>query len=161
MNTPVAKRPTRLTVLCILSFIGALYGLWSGYDFAFTNTPQEQLDQSMTELQEATDQYGPDSPIIGPLEIQVELNEKLLENAGPIGYSGMSLSLVSLVAVWLMWRLRKAGFWLYLLASVSDMVVAYLYMRGGDLLSNIPLFLTIAIALVFIILYAVSLKHMH
>ena len=100
-----AKRPTLLTVICILSFIGGAIGLWGGYANAFTDFPQKQVEESKNQLQEMTDQVGADSPMIGLLEDGLAMNEKNLENAKPIGYSNLVLSLISITGVWLMWNI--------------------------------------------------------
>lgn len=155
-----AKRPTLLTVICILSFIGGAIGLWGGYANAFTDFPQKQVEESKNQLQEMTDQVGADSPMIGLLEDGLAMNEKNLENAKPIGYSNLVLSLIGITGVWLMWNLRKTGFWIYLVASVGGLTSAFYFLGGEGLFANITTILTTIITVIFIILFGVNVKHM-
>lgn len=118
MNTSDTKRPTLLTVLCILSFIGGLYGLWEGYRSAFTDAPQRELEKARTQMQETIDQVGADHAMAGMMEEMIATTEKNVEQAKPMGYANIALSLLSLAGVWLMWNLKRMGFWLYLAASI-------------------------------------------
>ncbi|HMZ49689.1 MAG TPA: hypothetical protein PLP28_11980, partial [Flavobacteriales bacterium] len=53
MTMDAPKRPTLLTVLCILSFIGGILGLWDGYKNAFTDAPQKALEEAKAQVQES------------------------------------------------------------------------------------------------------------
>ena len=86
--------------------------------------------------------------------------EKGDENAKTLGYSNLAFSLISLAGVWMMWNLKKTGFWLYLLASIGGLAVMFSVLGGGGLFANITSILAVVITAVFIILYGVNLKHM-
>ena len=161
MTMDAPKRPTMLTVLCILSFIGGAIGLWGGYASAFTDYPQKQVEESKVQLQGMIDQVGPDHPVIGIMEGSVALNEKNLEHAKPIGYSNLVISLIGLAGVWMMWKLKKTGFWLYLLASVAGLVSAFYFLGVDGLFAGITTIAATVITIVFVILYGVNVRHMH
>ena len=161
MTMDAPKRPTMLTVICILSFIGGAIGLWGGYANAFTDFPQERVEESKVQLQEMIDQLGSDHPMIGMLEQGIAMNEKNLEHAKPIGYSNLVLSIISIAGVWLMWKLKKSGFWLYLVASIGGLISTFYFLGGDGLFANLTTIFTTVITVLFIILFAVNLKHMH
>ena len=159
-TTGAATRPTLLTVICILSFLGGIWGLWEGYKGAFTDGPQRELEEAKAKLQESIEQMGADNPMAGMMEEAIDLQEKSMEKAKPMGYSNLAFSLISLAGVWLMWNLKKTGFWLYLLAALGGLGVMFWVMGGGGLLANIASLVAVLITIVFIILYGVNLKHM-
>lgn len=164
MNPAAAapQRPTLLTVICILSFIAGLFSLWSGVQNAFTSKPQEAVAEARTAMEEAMAQMGDQgTPMVQEmLESAITMAEKSAEHAKSIGYGEIILSLLSLFGVWNMWNLRKQGFWMYLLASIGGLLLPVFFL-GGGLMTVLSVGIGGFISLVFIILYAVNLKHMH
>lgn len=155
------ERPTLLTILCILSFLFGAYGLYSGFSTAFTDQPKKDLEESRIELEkQMADVQGPGAEMAQKMMDQaLAMAEKQVENATPIGISGLLLSVISLLGVWMMWNLKKTGFWLYVLASVASLIVPIVFL-GGGLMTFLGVGFMGVIALIFIILYAVNLKHM-
>lgn len=155
------ERPTLLTILCILSFLFGAYGLYSGFSTAFTDQPKKDLEESRIELEkQMADVQGPGAEMAQKMMDQaLAMAEKQVENATPIGISGLLLSAISLLGVWMMWNLKKTGFWLYVLASVASLIVPIVFL-GGGLMTFLGVGFMGVIALIFIILYAVNLKHM-
>lgn len=165
MNDPMTgapARPTLLTVICILSFIAGAFGLWGGIRDAFTDAPQKAVEEARTKMDEAMAQMGDEGNemVSKMMESAISMAEKSAENAKPLGISGIVLALLSLFGVWQMWNLKKSGFWLYLVASVAGLVVPMIYL-GGGLMTLIGVGFMGFITIVFVILYAVNLKHMH
>ena len=160
MGAPPA-RPTLLTVICILSFIAGLWGIYGGV----TNLTTDQtavLAQAQQKMEEAKAQLGDkaDGMAGRMMDSAMDIAQKGAENAKPIGISGIILSLISLFGVWQMWNLKKSGFWLYLLAAIGGLVVPLIFLGGGWMAIASVGFVGL-ISLVFIILYAVNLKYMH
>lgn len=160
-QTP-AQRPTLLTVICILSFIAGAFSLWNGYRSAFTDAPQQAVEEARVKMEEAQAQLGDaNMPLMQEmLDSAITLAEKAAENAKQMGYGEIALALLSLFGVWNMWNLKKMGFWIYLVATVSGLVMPMMFL-GGGLMTIIGLGFSGLISVVFIILYAVNLKHMH
>jgi hypothetical protein len=150
-------RPTLLTVLCILSFIGGAWSLVSS-GMSMTN-PMGDVEKLEAQMEEAMDQMGSDGPVARMLESTMETALRAAEMAVPIGATNMGLAVISLLGVWMMWNLRKMGFYLYTLASIAALAVP-LYFLGGGLIAMLSIGLGGFISLVFIILYALNLKHM-
>lgn len=160
MNTGASTRPTLLTVLCILSFIGGAWGLISGtMNLVQDNTAelaaaQAQMDEARAEMgDEASGMVG------GLMDGAMEMAEKAAANARSIGIATIVLSLISLFGVWKMWNLQKQGFWLYLLATIAGLIVPLIFL-GFNMLALLSVGMGGLIALIFVILYATQLKHM-
>lgn len=155
------QRPTLLTILCILSFLFGAYGLYSGFSTAFTDKPRQDLEESKVELEKQMSQVqGPGAEMAQSMMDQaMAMAEKQVENATPIGISGILLSALSLLGVWMMWNLRKTGFWLYLVATIAGLIVPIVFL-GASLMTFLGVGFMGVIALIFIVLYAVNLKHM-
>ena len=164
MNTTTAApaRPTLLTVICILSFVAGAFGLWSGIKNAFTDAPQTELQEARAQMEEAMAQVGDsgNDMVSKIMESAMTMAEKAAENAKQIGYANIILSLLSLIGVWQMWNLKKSGFWMYLLASVASLLVPVFFL-GGGMMTLLSVGIGGFITIVFVILYAVNLKHMH
>ncbi len=159
---PVApKRPTLLTVLCILSFIAGAYGLFDGARNAFTNKPQEDLTEAKVKMEETMEQLGDDASgmVKNMMDSAMDMAEKAVEHAKPMGYASIALSALSLLGVWMMWNLKRNGFWMYLAAAIAGLMVP-IYFLGGSLTAILSVGFMGLITLIFIILYAVNLKHM-
>ncbi len=160
-NPAVPQRPTLLTVLCILSFLAGAWGLIDGGRNAFTNKPQEDYAEAKVKMEETMEQLGDDASgmVRTMMDSAMEMAEKAVEHAKPLGFAGMILSAISLLGVWMMWNLKRNGFWLYVAASLGALVVP-IYFLGGSMTALLSVAFMGFITLIFIVLYAVNLKHM-
>lgn len=154
-------RPTLLTVICILSFIAGAWSLIGGIRSAFTDKAQQDLQEAQARMEEARAQMGDQAgAMTGFMDSAMAMAEKAAEKAKPMGYAGIVLALISILGVWWMWNLRKAGFWLYVLASIGGLIVPMVFL-GGGWLAMLSVGFAGLISIIFIILYAVNLKYMH
>lgn len=156
-----AQRPTLLTIICILSFIGGLWGAIEGFRTGFTSKAQDDLAQAKATIEESMAQLQGQGGEFAQsmMEQGIAIAEKTAENAKPLGISGLVLALISLYGVWLMWNLRKQGFWFYTIAAILGLLIP-LYFLGFSTVAIMGLGFGAFISLVFIILYGVNLKHM-
>lgn len=156
-----SKRPTLLTVICILSFIMGAWGIFSGIQ-TMTQDQTEVLEQARVAMEQARADLGEQAEGLAGrmMDSAMELAERSAENARSLGLSNIILSLLSLFGVWQMWNLRKSGFWIYVLAGIAGLVLPVIFLGGGMMaLTTVGIggFFT----LLFIVLYAVNLKYMH
>lgn len=161
VRTP--QRPTLLTVICILSFIAGLWGLWGGIRNAFTDKAERDLAEATTKMEEVKGQLeGQPGAAFAErmMDAAMRMAQKAAENARPMGYAGIALALLGLFGVWQMWNLRRSGFWSYLVAAIGGLLVPVIFL-GGGLMTIMSVGLGGLITIVFIILYALNLKHMH
>ena len=66
-----------------------------------------------------------------------------------------------------MWKLKKMGFYIYLVGEIAPLVITFatigfasMFSFGGGIMAIMTAFMSI-FPILFIILYAINLKHMH
>ncbi|HTF06254.1 MAG TPA: hypothetical protein VK826_19620 [Bacteroidia bacterium] len=148
-----ATRPTLLTVLCILSFIGSGIAIVF-YIIALLGAMALQAVVSVADssMEAYADSVGGEAVANA-------------EAAGDVASAGMGLvwayvligilaTIVALVGVIRMWKLKKSGFYLYTGATVVSMIMTVVY-SGTESLA-----MGLIAPILFIVLYGLNLKHM-
>ncbi|MCU0379860.1 MAG: hypothetical protein MUE58_01595 [Chitinophagaceae bacterium] len=157
-------RPTLLTVLCILSFIGGVYGIINGlttYRHAETSSAivSSALDSAQVEIKkEAADNKKAsqiaDSVISGVSDILDPA--KMKKNA----LYTILANILTLGGAYLMFQLKKPGFWLYL-AGTAVAVLAPIMVYGATNIMSIGMSAVIGFfGILFAVLYSLNLKYM-
>lgn len=141
-NTPV--RPTLLTILCILTFIG------SGLSF-FVNITMFTFFDTFLQLY----QDGAFSAfILG--EEQIEVLD-LLFNSKPTYFLSQGLLYgINVAGAILMWNFRKLGFHLYAMAQITLLIIQQFFLPSLPF----PAF-ELLISTLFVFFYAKHLSLMH
>lgn len=154
-NTTIvaAKRPTFLTVLCILSFVGIAFSLIGGIMNYFTYSAMassgnpfggmggkmgEQMEQAMSGAMEA---FGMDPGKMAMSALVVAL-----------------LNIPILIGVLMMWKQKKMGFYIYTAFELIQAAVPFIIV--GGLAGGLSGVTSAIIGIVFIVLYGINLKHM-
>ncbi len=150
-------RPTFLTVLCILTFIGSGWSIYSGINNYYTadvsyGLVNEQFERVQEEIgdQEGAEMAGKLLQSIGDSMTP----EKIKDN----GIATAITSLITLIGAILMWGLRKTGFYVYVIGALAAIIAPITIFGGftGAIASGGAAFAGI----LFIILYALNLKHL-
>lgn len=208
-NYPV-KRPTFLTVLCILTFIGSGWAIFSSitaYNTAEQTigvfTDSMNIDEEITRakgdtliMAPKTDTFSigqePDSQtdsLAGNDSLEVgddNLNENGVDTTSASYEMGRALgakmkknvmdmmsvdklknsamgsfiaALFTIAGAFFMWRLRRFGFYLYIIGIVIGVIVPF-YIYGNNLLAIGINGFSSFFGLIFIALYALNLKSM-
>ena len=155
------KRPTFITVLCILSLIGSggfglLQPLYQYVTFE-KSYPEKiaQIEEGIEKMEDAGMESGffYDMAVNGLIVL-----EKTAENLVPMTAANVVFALLSLLGIFLIFKLQKNGFYLYSVVNLFWMLVPvyFIGMEVGMMTLGIGGFITI----LFIILYAVNLKHL-
>lgn len=154
------KRGGTLKVLAILSWVWiglamllALPGIFSG------PMSPEELDEAKVEI---LSMITPESQkILGP-EFAAE-NISILERTNELHYSILGLNISSYIlgfyAVFLMYNLKKRGYYLYLIYSIVPVLSPLMFFEPGPIRST-TVAIWIFIAAIFCILYGVQTKRM-
>lgn len=131
------KRPTFLTVLCILTFIGSGLGILSGLLMLIAVSMADTLASipGFGNAIEAASMGGPTYTIIT-----------------------LILSITSLYGAISMWGLKKIGFFLYLIAQILMLIVPFIFLPS--IIAMAGFIVSIIFTVGFIIMYAVNLKHL-
>jgi hypothetical protein len=162
MNTKkiTEERPTFLTVLCILSFVGLglkILNSFSGMIFGlFTSRFEPIIRENISQNIHYSDiPVGIRSIIIDSLDIAY----KAMERATPMSLVTLVLAVAALFGVIMMWKLRKEGFYLYTGSKIFILMVPLLFL-GLNFITLVGVCCASFFAILFIILYAVNMKHM-
>jgi len=150
-DLPVEKRPQFLTVLCILTYIGAGFGfLGAIWNLIKAPTAVEEIEK----LQEMGTM-----PEGGMFAGMMESAMVAAQNALPLAVTQIIANAVCLVGAIYMWKQKKTGFYLYSAAQVFGMVVPIVLIGFNYAFSG---FMAIGaiFPIAFIVMYALNLKHM-
>jgi len=146
------KRPTFLTVLCILSFIsGAITILSAIYTYSSMDKTLTATQKSIAQLEDS----GIEEGFI--YELAVKSVEKIVimsENITFITSTSIFFATFSILGAYLMFKLQKNGFYIYCLSSIISLA------PGIYLFGIIDAIVGIVIILLFIFLYTLNLKHL-
>ncbi len=157
-NKPI--RPTFITVLCILTFIGSGWRVVSNLLSVFTynlNNTQVQIEQ----ISNAAGELGDSGAFVnGIFNSSMEILKITAEHGREIAMMSLVLSLLSLAGAILMFNLRRFGFYLYVAAQFLILFVIP-YFTGFSSLVLIGIVYSAIPTIIFVILYAINLKHMH
>ncbi|MGB4845268.1 MAG: hypothetical protein WBP16_12450 [Ferruginibacter sp.] len=153
------KLPSGLNVLTILTFIGCAFqllgSLWS---FFTAKSSYENLDKLSAQMN-SDSMPGWAKSMMGDPETMVQMITKTYENRIPI-------VVLSLVAIGLcfygamqMRKLKKQGFLFYTIGELLPFLTQFLFL-GAFAFSGFAMIFGTAIALLFILLYAMQRKHL-
>ena len=148
-----AKRPTFLTVLCILSFVGIGFSLIGGIMAYF----------SYSTMANAGDMYGGMNGE-GAEEMGQAMNamaDAMGMDYGKMALNSLVVALLNipiLIGVLMMWKQKKMGYFVYSAFELIQCVMPFVII--GGIAGNISGVLYAIVAIVFITLYGLNLKHM-
>lgn len=143
--TQGSGRPTFLTVLCVLTFIGVAWGLISSVSGYFTSAAASKMMESAgSEMQNV--------PGMDALTAMAKYAGLLL-GVNIIG------NLLCLVGALQMWKLKKLGYYVYILGQVIPLGTS-VALIGASIFAGIALLAGAIVPVLFIVLYGLNLKHM-
>ncbi len=158
-------RPTFLTVLCILTFIGSGFSLLSslmsmlttkvasssGMMSMWMNVMNQSMNQSMEEIPE---------PVVKMVESTMDIASKAVEYGVAIGLTNIILYAASILGAVMMYNLKKQGFYLYSAAQVLLLFVTSVFL-GFNVFVLLGMTFGILFTAAFIIMYGVNVKRMN
>jgi hypothetical protein len=166
-ETEPEKRPSFLTWLCILTFIGSSWAVISCiWSYTTASQTAAMFSENVNNRKDST--HKPDSATAtiekkqGVFEGKIKASfSKMLkeENIRKAAIGGLIASLLTLTGAILMWNLRRRGFYIYILGVLFGILVPF-YLFGNDLIAIGATSFANFFGLVFIALYALNLKSM-
>jgi hypothetical protein len=158
------KRPTLLTVLCILTFIGSGWGIISNINNYMNADISSQVAGNI--LDSAKEQISKESGNNGTSN---KMAEQVLTGASrmldPANMKKNALytilaNLLTLGGAFLMFQMKKLGFWVYI-AGTGVAILTPLIVYGASNLMSIGLTAVIGFfGILFAVLYSLNLKYM-
>ena len=160
MSAPV-NRPTFLTILCFLTFMSAVSGLWTQSERLWNpGITADKTRETFEAVRENLEKQGNTAQAKTMDEMfEAVIGQTTAENIKTGAIIMLIFESLSLYAAYLMWNLQRRGYYLYL----GGMAVAFfapLLMIGGwmgVITGMAGIFFSIFMA----ILYAFNLKHMY
>lgn len=153
-NEEPRKRPAFITVLAILSWIYVAIGVLGALVNSFSSEEKQmqQIDEAIA-IYDNMDEMPLRDEFI---EVAVASRDKLrITNLG-----NLIFLLIEGIAVFMMFNLKRNGFWLYTLAQIGLVSLLIMVMPWPNIISTLTVVFTLFLVLLFEILYAVNLKHM-
>ncbi len=163
------KRPTFLTVLCILTFIGvgisvvmqllAYTAMEATSSFVDTTTDfAKDLGTMADSLNTSSDSNVSDA--MSELDKAVADAGAIWKHAKLLMLIGVGGALLCLVGAVMMWKLKKTGFYIYTLGQLTPIIVSLVLIGGATFAGGALAMIGPVIALAFIVMYGLNLKHM-
>ncbi|MDR6803702.1 Na+-transporting methylmalonyl-CoA/oxaloacetate decarboxylase gamma subunit [Dyadobacter sp. BE32] len=160
MSAPV-NRPTFLTILCFLTFMSAVSGLWTQserlWNPGITADRTRETFEAVRENLERQDNTAEAKTMDKMFEAVIE--QTTAENIKTGAIIMLIFESLSLYAAYLMWNLQRRGYYLYL-GGMAVAFAAPLLMIGGWM-GVITAMAGIFFSIFMAILYAFNLKHMY
>ena len=153
------KRGSFLLVLAILSWAFIGYSFIMGL-FSLTNGVEE-LEKSLAEVGNST-AFSADTGNAFANSMVDGMKEMIInsiENFYPMQYANLVGLLLGALAVYLMFQLKKSGYYLYILYTILIPGISF-YFLGSSMLVIMAVGFNMFFGLMFLILYGVNLKRM-
>lgn len=153
-------RPTFLTILCILTFLGSGLGILSGIRDYFSAATNADLMQAYVEdvKEKLASSNSDEASSLGEEMLtgssEVINKENLQKNA----MFNVVASVFTFIGGFLMFQLKKLGFWVYILGTIISIAAPFAIFGSKNLLSLGIAFIFALIGVLFVILYALNLK---
>lgn len=158
-----ALRPTFITVLCILTFIGSGWGLIGGAIQYFTAEKQAQR-MSITKVKASEDIKKSGKEDAGSKMAEKIVNSMTnaftAENLKKAGLAAIVAAVLCLAGALLMWKLKRTGFYLYIIGTLAGIISPFLIYGSDNIMSILSSVVVGFIGIIFVILYGVNLKYM-
>jgi hypothetical protein len=160
-QTKSSERPTFLTIVCIISFVGLGWAIINNlFTLAFSSTGSWLYTIIQDALEKALNEASMSDPGAAAfLENIFEGVLSVISHLPLFASVGLICSAIALVGVILMWGLKKTGFYLYTGAKII-MVVLPMAVIGFNFISMMMTMSTFIGAALFVLLYGLNYKHL-
>jgi len=144
------KRPGFLTVLCILSFIGVAISIVMSIIGYIGLSALSSVSSSLSSG------FGDNAEVSSSLSNM----DALIKNGALYYILLIVAAVICLIGVIMMWKLKKAGFYIYCIGELAPVILPFILFGGFGVLGNMALVMGLVFPIAFIIMYALNLKHM-
>ncbi|NEN23951.1 hypothetical protein G3O08_10615 [Cryomorpha ignava] len=162
-NLVDAKRPTFLTVLCILTFVVSGYHVIMAIIDLFTSKsfdPEQwqdisnQMGEAMSGADSASQEMA--AQMMTALSSMMQAG---IDNAVALGITALVASALSILGAYWMFKLKKMGYYTYIVAKVIGIIIPIIIF-GVNILTIMMYGFIALIAVLFIVLYGINRKYM-
>ena len=156
MEGTESQRPTFLKVLCVLSFVGGGYVVLNGLIGALSAGTVNFTEEDAETIRAVYENL-----------FTVELTEEMINfifesqvHAQNIGATNFLLGALSVLGVYMMYKLKRSGFYIYLGAQTALLFSTFFFF-DVSLISVATFAFNFIFYLAFIIMYGVNFKYLH
>jgi len=162
-NSISARRPTFLTVLCIITFVVSGYHLVMAIVGFFSNksfdpAQWQDISNQMAEAMSGTDAASQEMAA-RMMEAISHMMQAGIENATFLGIAALLASALSIYGAYLMFNLKQTGYYTYIAAKVIGILIP-LFIFGINILTLFMYGFIAVIGALFIVLYGLNRKYM-
>ena len=143
-------RPSFLTVLCILTFVGTGLGIIYSFFILFWISTMERVFGSISDLNDISN-----------------VNDQLVNSYRLMKWSmigGVLANLLCLTGAIVMWRMRRIGFYFYIFGQAIPIIIAVLSFNslfGGGMFSSfgiVGMIVSMIFPVGFVVMYGLNFK---
>ena len=150
-------RPTFLTVLCILTFIGSGFGLISNAMGYFS------ADKTAADMVKASQELKGKKESNNATNFEGQMMDTLTtaftpDNLRKSAIGGVVGSILCLVGAIMMWNLRRTGYYIYVVGALIGIAIPFMIFGTGNLVAIGMSVFSGFFGLLFIVLYGLNLK---
>ena len=162
-NSLSRRRPTFLTVLCIITFVVSGYNLVMAIVGVFSKksfdpAQWQDLSNQMAEAMSGTDAASQEMAT-RLMEAFSQMIQAGIENALTLGLVAVAASALSILGAYFMFKLKKIGYYTYIVAKVIGVLIP-LIIYGVNIVTLMMFGFIALIGVLFIILYGINRKYM-
>jgi hypothetical protein len=165
--TTNSTRSTLLTVLCILTWVGCAIGFATSLSGIFGAGPRDQMNKTVEQMDKMPDGAGKNmmDEMVTSMMDNMDVMEKWTR---PISIITLGCVFLCAFGAYMMWNLKKTGFYLYTLGELLPIILNFALMSSvifsmkgfmGTMM-KVSSIAGVVIAIVFVLLYARTLKSM-
>ncbi len=153
-------RPIFLTILCYLTFMSAVTGLWTQSERLWSPGMVAETNQETFEKVQESVESQASGEQLAMMETMFDgiISQTTAENVQKAAIILIIFESISLFAAYLMWNLKRKGYYLYLI-GVGFAFFAPL-MVIGSWMGVITALSAVLLSFVMAILYALNIKHL-
>jgi hypothetical protein len=155
-----AKRPQFLTVLCILTFIGAGFGLLMGLWHLMTAGETQAAAAMLNGMADSASSEMGDMPGMESMNSLMDGAMKAAKYAYVLAGVEIVTNLLCLLGAVMMWKQKKTGYFLYVAGQLTAIILPIVLVGFGGIFGGIMILMAI-FPIAFIIMYGLNLKHMN
>lgn len=154
------SRPTFLTILCFLTFMSSISGLWSQSERLWN--PEIAADQTR-EVFEMFRENIPSQTKGADTEAVESMFTSIIDSTTPKNVMNLAMVLlvfesITLYAAYMMWNLQKKGFYLYLIGILVAFLGPILFI--GGFFGTISAMANVLLSLFMALMYSLNLRYM-
>jgi ABC-type multidrug transport system permease subunit len=156
-----AGRPTFITVLCILTFIGSGWGLISeGIKYSTAETQAAVISKVKEKANSDLQRNKNNDEGARLAKKMVNSISASPDNIRQGAMANIAAAILCLAGAFMMWKLKRTGFYLYLAGTLVGIISPFVIYGGSNIVSILSSVVIGFVGLIFVILYGVNLKYM-